>query len=237
MPSIRPNPSATIALRIANSLVLLACGGAIWLTGQAAAEDFLPFSYWNLLYLLPIGIFLMCGSFFAYGVKVPTTSHLSVAVTAAVIIVWLLSSAALRGCLNWFFVPEYVERLTGMVFLPALHASVTLGIYADWQLTKKSGFMSADEVWWNEKNLRMYFTFTAWILFFWGLGAWGSADEKSASVFRNDSEAIRETVFDLGFILFCIFLAKTCPRILLALTGIEPEPKSKRPRRKGFHLF
>ncbi|MEO1235854.1 MAG: hypothetical protein AAFX76_03590 [Planctomycetota bacterium] len=223
-------------LRSANLLLLLGAGWFTWLLAAAVIEDGIAnLNLWHLFYLLPLVLFAGLG-FTAYtGIKSPTRSHLGLVVSLAIVVAWILATAQITSLFDWLFVEDVANNVQQVVFLPSLFAAVTVGIWIEWRLAKKIGFLSRDKSWWCEKNLRGYCVFTAWIVFLTGLGYdWSKHDLiRPESV---DAPLLYLTIV-LGFIALCFIIGKGVPRLLMALTGIDPAPPTPRRRRKGFHFF
>ncbi|MEM9419283.1 MAG: hypothetical protein AAGA25_09580 [Planctomycetota bacterium] len=217
-------------------MVIVACGYGAYRLSIDFLGNAARLNLWHLLYLLPLLIFGACAAYFVWGVKAPTHSHLSLVVSVGFFtaVAWLIVLG--NRLMNWLFVPEAAGPIGEFFFWPALAFILIIAIAVDWRVGKSAGFVSADQVWWQEKHIRSFCIFLGWIVFFAGMGVIPMNPEEKHLFKLPEHSPIYSLMF-LGHIAFCVFVAKGLPRLAMSVTGVEPAPRVPRRRRKGFHLW
>lgn len=229
------NPAQAL-LKLLSLLVIGASGWVLYLLAHAFVLDLPQLTWWHLAYALPVPAFIGCGLFFAFGLKTPTHSHLSLMVTA-------LFVAAIT------FVPQWAGKMTYSVLVADVAEPVNktlfwfyfvfaliLAIMIDWRIGKAAGFTAASQSWWTESHIRGFCVLLGWWLFFGGVG-WTDRIRELEHLFVKPLGAGGETLLFLGLIGLCVSIGKYLPLIAMSLTGVTPATRIPRRRRKGFHLW
>lgn len=231
-----PGHPAQHLIRLANVLVAAVCAWGVWCVIQWAFEDLPRFSWWHLMYLIPLIAFAGCGAFFCWGVKTPTQSHLSLIVTAGFFTALGLIVTFGSRFIHWLVIPDAAETVNRILFWPALIVTLMVAITIDWRMGKAAGFVPAEDMWWGERNIRGFCSFLAWVMFFAGIG-WMPPEPVLEELFNHPIPPPVSLLLFVAFIATCLFIGKTLPRFVMALTGIEPQPQESKPRRRGFRLY
>lgn len=231
MQASHTHPARLHMLRGLNASLVLGSGWLLWVTTGPVIADANHLTPWHLFYLAPVAICVTLALAFAAGVRQPSRHHLVLAMAFGVVGVGAVSFGLVFDAVTWLIRPEAIAAFQNSFFLLTLYLLVNLAIYAEWKIAKGVGFVPKDQAWWCEAHLRGYFTFTGWMLFFLGI----TLSEQLTPVLQPAHDpAVIQTALFLGLIAFCYYVGHGFPRILMALTGIDPQPK---PRRRGFRLF
>lgn len=223
-------------LKLTSLLVIGACAWVIYSITYSIAVDLPRIEWWDLFYALPIMALMGCAAFYAYGLKKPTHTHLSLLVTLGFVMAVTTVPYWACGMAYLIFVADIAEPLNSILFWFYFVATLMLAIFVDWRLGKAAGFISADQTWWIERHIRGFCVFLAWWLLFGGMG-WIDRLSQAEHLFVQPLGNGAETLVFLIFVAICVFTGIVLPRIAMSLTGITPAPRVPRRRRKGFHLW
>jgi len=229
------NP-AQILLRILNLLVISGCGWAMYLISRDLIIEPQHLTWWHVLYVLPVIAFVGCGSFFVYGLKTPTHTHLSLLVSLGffVMVGGVLPQAGFLT--HYVFVPEVAEPLNGAIYWLLFICALMAAIAVDWKFGKSAGFVPSDKMWWTESHIRGFCVFLAWWTFFGGM-SWLPDYPNAPEIYSEHIQEFSSISMFFGLIVFCGAIGGLLPHLLMSLTGITPCPPGPRRRRRGFHLW
>lgn len=232
---VAPNPAQAL-LKLLSLLVIGGCGWVLFLFAHAFVLDLPQLTWWHLAYASLVPAFIGCGLFFAFGLKTPTHSHLSLMV-AAVFVAAIIIVPQWAGKITYsVFVPDIAEPVNRILFWFYFVFALILAITTDWRIGKAAGFTAASQSWWTERHIRGFCVFLGWWLFFGGMG-WTDQLSEAEHLFVQPLGHSAEALIFPTFVAICFFTGIALPRIVMSLTGIAPAPRLPRRRRKGFHLW